>query len=75
MKNAAKTLERDHFGLKKAKERILEYIAVRSLKTEERTAAAFFVLWDPGVGKLHSGVPLQILLGRKFVRVSGRSAR
>ena len=39
VRNAGKILERDHYGLKKAKERILEYIAVRSLrsKKEEET--------------------------------------
>ncbi len=39
VKNAARILERDHYGLKKAKERILEYIAVRSLETQKGTPA------------------------------------
>ncbi len=70
VKNAARILERDHYGLKKAKERILEYIAVRSLKpTKERQPILCFV-GPPGTGKTSIGRSIAEALGRKFVRVS-----
>jgi ATP-dependent Lon protease len=70
VRHAAKILERDHFGLKKAKERILEYIAVRSLKpTKERQPILCFV-GPPGTGKTSLGRSIAEALGRKFVRVS-----
>src|SRR5512142_2338521 len=70
VKHAARILERDHYGLKKAKERILEYIAVRSLKpTKERQPILCFV-GPPGTGKTSLGRSIAEALGRKFVRVS-----
>ena len=70
VKHAARVLERDHYGLKKAKERILEYIAVRSLKpTKERQPILCFV-GPPGTGKTSLGRSIAEALGRKFVRVS-----
>ena len=66
VKHAARVLERDHYGLKKAKERILEYIAVRSLKpTKERQPILCFV-GPPGTGKTS--------LGRSIARRSGASS-
>ena len=70
VKNAAKTLERDHFGLKKAKERILEYIAVRSLKPKKERQPILCFVGPPGVGKTSLGRSIADALGRKFVRVS-----
>ncbi|MFM8876498.1 MAG: endopeptidase La, partial [Anaerolineae bacterium] len=70
VKNAAKTLERDHFGLKKAKERILEYIAVRSLKPKKERQPILCFVGPPGVGKTSLGRSIADSLGRKFVRVS-----
>jgi len=70
VKNAAKTLERDHYGLKKAKERILEYIAVRSLKPKKERQPILCFAGPPGTGKTSLGRSIAEALGRKFVRVS-----
>jgi ATP-dependent Lon protease len=70
VKNAAKTLERDHYGLKKAKDRILEYIAVRSLKPKKERQPILCFVGPPGVGKTSLGRSIAAALGRKFVRVS-----
>jgi ATP-dependent Lon protease len=70
VKNAAKILERDHYGLKKAKERILEYIAVRSLKPKKERQPILCFVGPPGVGKTSLGRSIAESLGRKFVRVS-----
>jgi ATP-dependent Lon protease len=70
VKNAAKVLERDHYGLKKAKERILEYIAVRSLKPKKERQPILCFVGPPGVGKTSLGRSIAESLGRKFVRVS-----
>jgi ATP-dependent Lon protease len=70
VKNAAKILERDHYGLKKAKERILEYIAVRSLKPKKERQPILCFVGPPGTGKTSLGRSIAEALGRKFVRVS-----
>ncbi len=70
VKNAAKILDRDHYGLKKAKERILEYIAVRSLKPKKERQPILCFVGPPGVGKTSLGRSIAESLGRKFVRVS-----
>ena len=70
VKNAAKVLERDHYGLKKAKERILEYIAVRSLKPKKERQPILCFVGPPGVGKTSLGRSIAESLGRKFARVS-----
>ncbi|MBI3150665.1 MAG: endopeptidase La [Chloroflexi bacterium] len=70
VKNAGKILERDHYGLKKAKERILEYIAVRSLKPKKERQPILCFVGPPGVGKTSLGRSIADALGRKFVRVS-----
>jgi ATP-dependent Lon protease len=70
VKNAAKVLDRDHYGLKKAKERILEYIAVRSLKPKKERQPILCFVGPPGVGKTSLGRSIAESLGRKFVRVS-----
>ncbi|MCL4529142.1 MAG: endopeptidase La [Chloroflexi bacterium] len=70
VKHAAKILERDHYGLKKAKERILEYIAVRSLKPKKERQPILCFVGPPGTGKTSLGRSIAESLGRKFVRVS-----
>jgi len=70
VKNAAKILERDHYGLKKAKERILEYIAVRSLKPKKERQPILCFVGPPGTGKTSLGRSIAEALGKKFVRVS-----
>ncbi|MBI4063704.1 MAG: endopeptidase La [Elusimicrobia bacterium] len=67
--NAAKVLHEDHFGLDKAKERILEYLAVCMLKGKLRGPVLCFV-GPPGVGKTSLARSVARALGRKFVRVS-----
>ncbi len=68
--HAAKVLERDHYGLKKAKDRILEYIAVRSLKPKKERQPILCFVGPPGTGKTSLGRSIADALGRKFVRVS-----
>jgi ATP-dependent Lon protease len=70
VKNAAKILERDHYGLKKAKERILEYIAVRSLKPKKERQPILCFVGPPGTGKTSLGRSIAEAMGRKFVRIS-----
>ncbi len=68
--NLAETvLDEDHYNLKKVKERILEYLAVRSLKENTKGPILCFV-GPPGVGKTSLGRSIARALGRKFIRVS-----
>ena len=68
--HAAKILERDHYGLKKVKDRILEYIAVRSLKPKKERQPILCFVGAPGTGKTSLGRSIAEALGREFVRVS-----
>ncbi len=70
VRNAGKILDRDHYGLKKAKERILEYIAVRSLKPKKERQPILCFVGPPGTGKTSLGRSIAEALGREFVRVS-----
>src|SRR5260221_3401867 len=69
IKAAEKILDADHFGLEKAKERILEYLAVRKLAGKMKGPILCFV-GPPGVGKTSIGKSIARALGRKFVKVS-----
>jgi len=69
IKKAEQILNEDHFGLKKAKERILEYLAVRKL-TEKIKGPIICFVGPPGVGKTSLGKSIARALGRKFVRMS-----
>jgi len=66
---AEQVLNEDHYNLKKVKERILEYLAVRSLKERMKGPILCFV-GPPGVGKTSLGRSIARALGRKFIRVS-----
>ncbi|MEJ2441713.1 MAG: LON peptidase substrate-binding domain-containing protein, partial [Patescibacteria group bacterium] len=81
IKDAAKVLESDHYALKKAKERILEYLAVMRVKANGKTKSKdekgqesqptiLCFIGPPGVGKTSIGKSIARALNRKFVRVS-----
>ena len=69
VEKARKILEEDHDGLKKVKDRILEYIAVKQLSPDLK-GQILCLIGPPGVGKSSIAVSVARALGRKFVRVS-----
>jgi len=66
---AKKILDEDHYDLEKVKDRILEYLAVRKLKSDMKGSILCFV-GPPGVGKTSLGRSIARAMGRKFVRMS-----
>src|SRR5207253_9672853 len=69
LKAAREILDRDHYDLKAVKERILEYLAVRTLNPQARGPILCFV-GPPGVGKTSPGQSIARAMNRKFVRRS-----
>jgi len=69
IKDANKILDEDHYDLTKVKKRILEYLAVRKLKSDMKGPILCFV-GPPGVGKTSLGKSIARALGRKFMRIS-----
>jgi ATP-dependent Lon protease len=69
IKEAKKVLDADHYGLKKIKERILEYLSVRKLNPKMKGPILCFV-GPPGVGKTSLGRAIARAMGRKFFRIS-----
>lgn len=68
-KKAREILDRDHYNLKKVKDRIIEFLAVRKLKPDGRSPILCLV-GPPGVGKTSLGKSIAEAMGRKFVRHS-----
>ena len=69
LKNAEKTLDKDHYGLEKVKERILEHLAVLKLKGDMKSPI-ICLYGPPGVGKTSLGRSIAAALKRKYVRMS-----
>ncbi len=69
IKKAKEILDEDHYGLKKVKDRILDYLSVRRLKPNMKGPILCFV-GPPGVGKTSLGRSIAKALGRKFSRIS-----
>lgn len=69
IKEAEKILDEDHYGLEQPKQRIVEYLAVRSLVEKMKGPILCFV-GPPGVGKTSLGRSIARAMGRKFVRCS-----
>jgi ATP-dependent Lon protease len=69
LKKAQNILDRDHFGLEKVKERIIEYLAVLQLKGDMKSPI-LCLYGPPGVGKTSLGKSIAEALGRKYVRMS-----
>ncbi len=83
---AAEVLEEDHYGLEKVKDRVLEYLAVRKLKTERAASGELdpaeihkgpilLFAGPPGVGKTSIAKSIAKALGREYVRISLGGAR
>ncbi len=85
IEHARKVLDKDHYGLKDVKERILEFLAIRKLRLErqdeekapsddlirrEREGVILCFVGPPGVGKTSLGQSIARAMGRKFVRAS-----
>jgi ATP-dependent Lon protease len=70
LRRAAAVLDRNHYGLPRVKERILEYMAVLQLAGERRRSPILCFVGPPGVGKTSLGRSIAEALGRKFARLS-----
>ena len=69
IKKARKVLDDDHYGLEKAKKRVIEYLSVRKLKPDTKGPILCFA-GPPGTGKTSLGTSIARALGRKFIRIS-----
>jgi len=69
MKNARRVLDRDHYGLEKVKERILEHLAVLKMRGDLKSPI-LCLYGPPGVGKTSLGRSIATALKRKYVRIS-----
>lgn len=69
IKNARRVLDEDHYGLKKVKERVLEYLAIRQL-SHNMKGPILCLVGPPGVGKTSIAKSIARAMGRKFARMS-----
>ena len=69
LENAERILERDHYGLKKVKERMLEFLAVKNL-TEKGQTPIILLVGPPGTGKTSIAKSVAEALNRKYIRIS-----
>ena len=69
LKKARKVLDRDHYGLQKVKDRILQHLAVMSLNGKQN-GSILLLVGAPGTGKTSMGKSIAEALGRKYVRIS-----
>jgi ATP-dependent Lon protease len=69
LKKAKKTLDHDHYGMGKIKERIIEYLAVLKLKGDMKSPILCFI-GPPGIGKTSLGKSIASAIGRKYIRLS-----
>jgi ATP-dependent Lon protease len=69
VRHAKRILDRDHFGLEKVKDRVLDFLAVRQVSQSLRGPILCFV-GPPGVGKTSIGKSIAEAMGRRFVRIS-----
>ncbi|KKM78577.1 hypothetical protein LCGC14_1358580 [marine sediment metagenome] len=67
---AEETLDADHYGLDKVKQRILDFLAVRKLRAGETRGPILCFVGPPGTGKTSLGQSIARALGRKFIRMS-----
>lgn len=70
LRAAARALNREHYGLRKAKDRILEYIAVHQLAGQKQRQPILCFVGPPGTGKTSLGRSIAKALGREFIRMS-----
>lgn len=74
LKSARKILDRDHYGLKDVKQRIIEYLAVRKLQVEQgikkMRGPILCLVGPPGVGKTSIAKSIAEAIGRKYIRMS-----
>lgn len=70
LEKAKEILDEDHYGLKKAKERVIEFLAVQKLTKGKGRGTIMCFVGPPGTGKTSVGKSIARALGRKFVRIS-----